>query len=193
MSIYSCANLCAYVNDEDKDVELIIICAIIGCIPAAIASNKGRSFFIWWLYGALLFIVALIHSLLIKKDARALEQSQLDEGLVKCPYCAEMIKPEAIKCKHCGSDVKEVLEVARLKNFKPTDIPFDEFFIRKKVGFEVNEAVVANLVSRLKQANPELAHENIKEKYIMQIDDLVNQLPSGIRDEFMRTYNSKLC
>ncbi|MCW9581271.1 zinc ribbon domain-containing protein [Raoultella ornithinolytica] len=174
-------------------MELIIICAIIGCIPAAIASNKGRSFFIWWLYGALLFIVALIHSLLIKKDARALEQSQLDEGLVKCPYCAEMIKPEAIKCKHCGSDVKEVLEVARLKNFKPTDIPFDEFFIRKKVGFEVNEAAVANLVSRLKQANPELAHENIKEKYIMQIDDLVNQLPSGIRDEFMRTYNSKLC
>ncbi|WP_228713094.1 zinc ribbon domain-containing protein [Klebsiella pneumoniae] len=96
-------------------MELIIICAIIGCIPAAIASSKGRSFFAWWLYGALLFIVALIHSLVIKKDIRALEQSQLDSGLVKCPYCAEMIKPEARKCKHCGSDVKEAIEVARLK------------------------------------------------------------------------------
>lgn len=172
-------------------VELIIICAIIGCIPAAIASSKGRSFFAWWVYGALLFIVALIHSLIIKKDARALERSQLAEGLVKCPYCAEMIKPEAIKCKHCGSDVKEAMEAARFANFRPSDMPFDSFFIRRKDSFDINEESISTLVSRLKQANPDLHTMNIKEKYFAQIEDLVNQLPSGIRNEFMRSYNAK--
>lgn len=171
-------------------MELIIICAIIGCIPAAIASSKGRSFFAWWVYGALLFIVALIHSLIIKKDARALERSQFAEGLVKCPYCAEMIKPEAIKCKHCGSDVKEAMEAARFANFKPGDMPFDAFFIRRKDGFDVNEESISTLVSRLKLANPDLLPMNIQDKYRIQIDDLVNQLPSGVRKEFTRKYDA---
>jgi len=41
-----------------------LIAAGIGAIPA----SKGRSFFAWWCYGALLFIVALPHSLLIKQE-----------------------------------------------------------------------------------------------------------------------------
>lgn len=27
----------------------------------------------------------------------------MNDTLTRCPYCAEDIKPEAIKCKHCGS------------------------------------------------------------------------------------------
>ncbi len=51
-------------------MPLFLLAILLGLIPAAIAQSKGRSFVAWWLYGALLFIVALPHSLLIKKTRR---------------------------------------------------------------------------------------------------------------------------
>ena len=47
----------------------LAIAVVIGLIPAAIAASKGRSFFAWWIYGALVFIVALPHALLLKKSS----------------------------------------------------------------------------------------------------------------------------
>ena len=28
------------------------------------------------------------------------------DGMKQCPYCAEMVRIEAVKCKHCGSDLR---------------------------------------------------------------------------------------
>ena len=39
----------------------IIIAAGLGLIPANIAKGKGYSFGLWWFYGWMLFIVAIIH------------------------------------------------------------------------------------------------------------------------------------
>ncbi len=39
----------------------LIIAAGLGLIPANIAKNKGYSFGLWWFYGWMLFIVAIIH------------------------------------------------------------------------------------------------------------------------------------
>lgn len=78
---------------------------LIGLIPAMVASKKGHSFPLWWIYGSLLFIIALPHALLIKPAIETIERQQAAQGLKKCPFCAEMIKPDARVCRYCGRDL----------------------------------------------------------------------------------------
>jgi len=50
------------------EIVVIFVLAIIAFIPAGIARSKGRSFGKWWVYGFFLFIFALVHSILLKKE-----------------------------------------------------------------------------------------------------------------------------
>jgi hypothetical protein len=54
---------------------LIVTVLIIGLIPAMIASSKGRGFVGWYIYGCLLFIVALVHALLLKSPAQQAQEA----------------------------------------------------------------------------------------------------------------------
>jgi len=79
---------------------LLILAAILGIIPAMIASKKGHNAVAWWIYGSLLFIIALPHSLLL--------DSAPETGRRQCPFCAELIKAEAKVCRYCGRDIPAV-------------------------------------------------------------------------------------
>ena len=46
----------------------LLVSVLLGLIPATIAQRKGWPFLTWWVYGALLIVIAFPHSLLVKPN-----------------------------------------------------------------------------------------------------------------------------
>jgi phosphotransferase system glucose/maltose/N-acetylglucosamine-specific IIC component len=83
-------------------VELFIVVVWLGLAIAigAIAGNKGRSGFGWFLFALLLSPLIAGFFLLLTGEGKANKR--------KCTMCAEDVRVEAIKCKHCGADLPPV-------------------------------------------------------------------------------------
>ncbi len=96
-------------------MEILFYAAIIGLIPAIIAKNKGYNFFGWWIYGSLIFIIAIPHALLSKPNQQEIDRQNLLNGMKRYPYCAEIIRGEALICKHCNHDVSSVKQESMYK------------------------------------------------------------------------------
>ncbi len=85
--------------------------SLLSLIPATIASKKGRNFFVWALYGWLVFIVSIIHVNMLKPIEGA-------SNMKKCPFCAEIIKQEAKVCRYCSKDLPEDIEPETIEEYK---------------------------------------------------------------------------
>lgn len=87
-------------------VEYIALWLFLAIACAVVASSKGRSAFGWLLLGVFfsffaLLVVAILPSIrpVVVKSG---EPEPTPQTHVRCPDCAELVRKEASKCRHCG-------------------------------------------------------------------------------------------
>jgi hypothetical protein len=92
-----------------------IILLIVSILVGQDAERRGMSGWGWGLFVFLICIVGLPIYLIVRRPIQnnnpSSPQNQIAASSIntkKCPYCAEIIMAEAIKCKHCGSDLSNL-------------------------------------------------------------------------------------
>ena len=99
-------------REQQKDVSDMIEFALwllLSIVIGVVASSKGRSGIGYFL---LSFFLSPLIGLIIVLVLGPKEQSLLKKGIVKkCPFCAELVKHEAIVCKFCGRTLTKSSEL----------------------------------------------------------------------------------
>lgn len=75
-------------------IASLVVAAGLGFIPASIAKNKGYSFGLWWFYGWMLFIVAIIHVSLIPDKKCSADSDQCNPS--------HSVLPSVYRWSECG-------------------------------------------------------------------------------------------
>ena len=86
-------------------MEILLLWIVMGVVVAIIASSKGKSGFSWFIYGVIIWPVALVHILVTSATPESIEEKAAAEGRTPCPHCAELISRKAKICPHCQRDV----------------------------------------------------------------------------------------
>ena len=84
----------------------IVLWVVLSILVALYAYARGHS--LLNMFG--FFLLGLVFSPLIALVGAALippsDKVMIEKGLAqKCPHCAELVKPEATVCSHCGRDI----------------------------------------------------------------------------------------
>lgn len=131
--------------------------------------------------GGLIVLVGVLMLIFGKSSSSA-------TGLVKCPFCAEMIQPEAIKCKHCGSEIQPH---TKSQETDPSLWSADHYFKLNNGDVVLEDGAIDTLSISLIGLHPDQLPKDVYAQYKAQIRTLSNELPPQIRDSFRKTVKSK--
>lgn len=105
-------------------MAFLIFWLLCGVVSAVVASNKGRNGCAWFIGGMLLGPIGIVLILVASPNEQGLVRSGT---LKKCPYCAEMIKPEAKVCRYCGRELEPVQIVVSVPAVPPPPKQLPDF------------------------------------------------------------------
>ena len=113
---------------DDSTFFLLIAWLAFSSIPALIAHNKGRSAAGWYFLSLLISpLLAAIILACLGQNKLQIEARALQNGMKRCPYCAELVRQEATICRYCQREQpvrSNVTEAPR--NIELDDSPYAE-------------------------------------------------------------------
>jgi len=160
-------------------MEFLVIALLIGLLPAAIAQSKGRSFVLWWMYGAGLFIIALPHALMLKRQETAVVPRLVNAPSQETDRLLGLAEQAYLRKDYDGA-IQALHQVLGLASFAPNT----HFFLARLHALKGNApAAYSSLSSAVEQgfSNWEWIENSPDLEFLRQHQDYRAYVANGYR------------
>lgn len=107
-----------------------------------------------------------------------------DSIYIKCPYCAEDVHPDAIKCKHCNSDISIKNKYANGNDGAVINTSPASLVIKLRDGYMIDESGVKNFINEISSKYTDTHKLQILAKD--EIDRMMNAIPQEVHESYRR-------